>query len=67
MRKLSPDDVLTIWRLRRKLFTHRLRAQLAKVFSVSTSTIYDVVAGRTWRHVTHATKQLDGQLDLFAR
>ena len=34
MRKLSPDDVLTIWRLRRKLFTHRLHAQLAKVFSV---------------------------------
>ena len=67
MRKLSPDDVMTIYRLRRKLFTRRLRVQLAKVFSISPSTIDDITSGRTWRHVTQATKQPNGQLDLFAR
>ena len=67
MRKLSPDDVMTIYRLRRKLFTRRLRVQLAKVFSISPSTIDDITSGRTWRSVTQATKQLNGQLDLFAR
>ena len=66
MKKLSPDDVMTIYRLRRKLFTRRLRVQLAKVFSISPSTIDDITSGRTWRKLTQAQKPKTAQLELFA-